>query len=50
MCKSKVDDFDIYVNDFVEFVRDKYFAKDDEKVNDEEFNKRWYGGYELLVK
>ena len=38
------------LNDFVEFVRDKYFAKDDEKVNDKEFNKRWYGGYELLVK
>ena len=38
------------LKNFIEFVRDKYFATDDEKVNDEEFNRRWYGGYELLIK
>ena len=36
------------VNKFVAFVNDKYFAKDGEVVDDQEFNRRWYQAYRVL--
>ena len=36
------------VNKFVAFVKDKYFAKDGEVVDDQEFNRRWYQAYRVL--
>ena len=36
------------VNKFVAFVKDKYFAKDGEVVDDQEFNRRWYRAYRVL--
>ena len=36
------------VNKFVAFVKDKYFAKDGEEVDDQEFNRRWYQAYSVL--
>ena len=36
------------VNKFVAFVKDKYFAKDGEEVDDQEFNRRWHQAYRLL--
>ena len=36
------------VNKFVAFVKDKYFAKDGEEVDDQEFNRRWYQAYRVL--
>ena len=36
------------VNKFVAFVNDKYFAKDGEEVDDQEFNRRWYQAYRVL--
>ena len=36
------------VNKFVAFVKDKYFAKDGEEVDDQEFNRRWYQAYKVL--
>ena len=36
------------VNNFVAFVKDKYFAKDGEEVDDQEFNRRWYQAYRVL--
>ena len=36
------------VNKFVAFVKDKYFAKDGEEVDDQEFNRRWCQAYRVL--
>ena len=36
------------VNQFVAFVKDKYFAKDGEEVDDQEFNRGWYQAYRVL--
>ena len=36
------------VNKFVAFVKDKYFAKDGEVVDDKEINRRWYLAFRFL--
>ena len=36
------------INEFVAFVKDKYFAPDLEEVNNEDFIRRWNGSYEVL--
>ena len=36
------------VNKYVAFVKDKYFAKDGEVVDDQEFNRRWYQANRVL--
>ena len=54
--QDEMDKFDEYlvqqpkknVNKFVAFVKDKYFAKDGEVVDDQEFNRRWYRACRVL--
>ena len=36
------------IKEFVEFVKDKYFAPDGEEVDNEDFIRRWNGAYEVL--
>ena len=36
------------INEFVVFVKDKYFAPDGEEVDNEDFIRRWNGAYEVL--
>ena len=36
------------INDFVAFVKDKYFAPEGEEVDNEDFIRRWNGAYEVL--
>ena len=37
------------INDFVAFVKDKYFAPDGEEVDNEDFIRRWNGAYDVLT-
>ena len=36
------------IKEFVEFVKDKYFAPDGEEVDNEDFIRRWNGAYKVL--
>ena len=36
------------INDFVAFVKDKYFAPEGQEVDNEDFIRRWNGAYEVL--
>ena len=36
------------INEFVAFVKDKYFAPEGEEVDNEDFIRRWNGAYEVL--
>ena len=36
------------INDFVAFVKDKYFAPEGVEVDKEDFIRRWNGAYEVL--
>ena len=36
------------INEFVAFVKDKYFAPEAVEVDNEEFIRRWNGAYEVL--
>ena len=36
------------INEFVAFVKHKYFAPDGEEVDNEDFIRRWNGAYEVL--
>ena len=36
------------IKEFVAFVKDKYFAPEDEEVDNEDFIRRWNGAYEVL--
>ena len=36
------------IKEFVEFVKDKYFAPEGEEVDNEDFIRRWNGAYEIL--
>ena len=37
------------INEFVAFVKDKYFAPEGEEVDNEDFIRRWNGAYEVLT-
>ena len=37
------------IREFVEFVKDKYFAPEGVDVDNEEFIRRWNGAYEVLT-
>ena len=37
------------INEFVAFVKDKYFAPEAVEVDNEEFIRRWNGAYEVLT-
>ena len=37
------------INEFVAFVKDKYFAPDGEDVDNEDFIRRWNGAYDVLT-
>ena len=37
------------INDFVAFVKDKYFAPEGQEVDNEDFIRRWNGAYEVLT-
>ena len=37
------------INEFVAFVKDKYFAPEGEEVDNEDFIRRWNGAYEFLT-
>ena len=37
------------INEFVAFVKDKYFAPEGEEVDNEDFIWRWNGAYEVLT-
>ena len=37
------------INEFVAFVKDKYFAPEGEEVDNEDFIRRWNGAYDLLT-
>ncbi len=36
------------INEFVAFVKDKYFPSEDQEVDNEDFIRRWNGAYEVL--
>ena len=36
------------INEFVAFVKDKYFAPEGQEVDNEDFIRRWNGAYEVL--
>ena len=37
------------INEFVAFVKDKYFAPEGEEVDNEDFIRRWNGAYDVLT-
>ena len=37
------------INEFVTFVKDKYFAPEGEEVDKEDFIRRWNGAYDVLT-
>ena len=37
------------INEFVAFVKDKYFVPEGEEVDNEDFIRRWNGAYDLLT-
>ena len=37
------------INEFVAFVKDKYFAPEGEDVDNKDFIRRWNGAYEVLT-
>jgi hypothetical protein len=37
------------INEFVAFVKDKYFPSEDQEVDNEDFIRRWNGAYDLLT-
>ena len=37
------------INEFVAFVKDKYFVPDGEGVDNEDFIRRWNGSYDVLT-